>query len=88
MVVFEWLYLARYGEIYNPISKEAKNDKCYVRYTFRKVFKKLYKTINESISSNFAERFYSKNTERGLERAQRALLGRSKGTWAIKRFGN
>ena len=71
MVVFEWLYLARYDEIYNPISKEAKIDKCYVRYAFRKVFKKLYKTIKESISSNFTERFYSKNTQRGLGQAKR-----------------
>ena len=45
MVIFEWLYLARYGEIYNPISKEAKNDKCYVRYTFRKFLKNSIKLL-------------------------------------------
>ena len=54
MIDYIWLQC---GKIYNLISKEAENDKCYVKYVFQKFFKKLYKTIKDSISSNVANRF-------------------------------
>ena len=53
------------------ISKEVENNKCYVKYVFRKFFKNHYKTIKESISSNVGDLFYSKK--------------HSKDTWVLKR---
>ena len=79
------------------ISREAKSNKCYVKYLFRKVFKNLYKTIKESNSCNIADLSHSKNTQRELGHSkdiQGTLIGylstcwalqwHSKNTWALK----
>ena len=79
------------------ISREAKSNKCYVKYLFWKVFKNLYKTIKESNSCNIADLSHSKNTQRELGHSkdiQGTLIGylstcwalqwHSKNTWALK----
>ena len=79
------------------ISREAKSNKCYVKYVFWKIFKNLYKTIKESNSCNIADLFHSKNTQRELGHSkdiQGTLIGHlstcwalqwhSKNTWALK----
>ena len=77
MIISGWQNLVKFTQL---ISKEAENNKRYVKYVFWKVFKNLYEAIKESISSNAADLFLLEELLKGTW----ALKGHSKGTWVLE----